>query len=219
MPVGGERLLSVAPCSPLPPIDDEYAIALHGRDRRKRPHLPQPLAWTERQIETGRIGAVDDVHIVVAGKDEHPLSRVQGGRQQCRRILPIRPSAGIRHVAGDQNEIERVGGMDGGEARHNAQSKPIIAAGAGAAAFDAKSVALADHVDIGQMRDAPRAACPAAWHRMPQGRAAAPSSHRRCPRRATRPPDSGDDHDRIGERRDDEALQHHEFGHGRAPTR
>src|SRR6516162_2588421 len=40
-------------------IDNAYAVTLQLCDRRKRPHLPQPLAGAEWKVDPGRIGAID----------------------------------------------------------------------------------------------------------------------------------------------------------------
>ncbi len=60
-PVRLERLGKRRPELSRTRIDHMNPIALHGHDRRQGPHLPQPLARAERQIEPGRVLTIDDV--------------------------------------------------------------------------------------------------------------------------------------------------------------
>ena len=90
-------------------IDHAHAMALNGGDRRQRPHLPQALDRAERQIEPRRVETIDDIEIVIAGKDEHAFGE---RRMQLHRIEELRPfgcDSGVGHVAGDQDEIQRAG--------------------------------------------------------------------------------------------------------------
>ena len=136
------------------PVEDTDALALDRGHRGERPHLPQPLAGARRQFQPGRIGAVDDVHVVIAGQDEGPLGQRGMARQRVEELGPFGRPAGIGHVAGDQDEVERVLRMDLAEPIENL-GEPLIAAWAGTAALDPEAVALADDMDVGEMGDAP----------------------------------------------------------------
>ncbi len=63
----------------------------------------------------------------------------------------------VGHVAADENEIERLGDIDRFEAGHDAHDAAVTAWPA-PPTFDAESVMLTHHVEIGKMRDAPRRA-------------------------------------------------------------
>ena len=135
-------------------VDDMHALALQRCDCRQRAHLAQPLAGAERQIEPGRIGAVDDVHIVIAGQHEHESGEIRMQRQHVEEFGPFRRTAGVGHVAGDKHEIERVRGVDRRKPFHQPR-KALVAARAAASALDAEAISLADHMKVGKMRDTP----------------------------------------------------------------
>ena len=63
----------------------------------------------------------------------------------------------IGHVAGDEDKVERLGGVLGLETSHDLPDA-IVAARAAPPALDPKAITLADDMDVGQMRDAPDAA-------------------------------------------------------------
>ena len=60
---------------------------------------------------------------------------------------PFAGAAGVGHVAGDENVIEWIDRMNGGEMRQH-PIEPAIAARAGPSAFDAEAVLFADHVQV-----------------------------------------------------------------------
>ena len=51
-------------------------IALDGGDRRERAHLAQRLRRTDRQIEPRRIGAIDDIDVVVPRQNQHAFREI-----------------------------------------------------------------------------------------------------------------------------------------------
>src|SRR6201999_653744 len=130
-------------------IEHANPMALYGVNRRQCPHLPQPLRRAEWQIEPGRIETIDDIQVVIAGKDEHAFG--EGGVQRYRveEFRPFGGTAGVGHVAANENKIERAIVMDRLDAVHDARNA-IVAAWAGAAALNPKSVVLADHMNVGE---------------------------------------------------------------------
>ena len=157
--------------------------SLHGGHRRQRAHLAQPLVGAGRQIEPRRVGAIDDVDVVVARQHQHPPRRApDGGASASRNSAHSRRAARIGHVAGDEDDVERPLRVDVVQPRQH-PAQPLVAARTGPPALDAKAVALADDVEVRQVRDAPvaRAGCRLGKDR---GRAAGASSRRRSPRPA-----------------------------------
>ena len=75
-------------------------------------------------------------------------------RENVEELGPFGRASGVGHVAGDENKVERPGGVLGLEARHHLLH-PLIAAGPAPPALDAKAIALAHDMDVGQMRDPP----------------------------------------------------------------
>src|SRR5262245_6526568 len=146
-PMRRQRLIERLSESPGVAGDDAHAIALRSCNRRKRPHLPQPLADTERKIEPSRIGAVDDVQVVIAGKQDHACDETRVLLDRVEKFGPFRREAGIGHVAADEHEVERFGGMDGRDARHNSR-EAIVATWASATAFDTKTISFADLMNV-----------------------------------------------------------------------
>src|ERR1700733_6628635 len=78
-------------------------------------------------------------------------------RHGVKEFGPFRRAAGIGHVAADEHEIQRMCGMDGREASHDA-IEAFVTARAAASAFDTKTISLTDYVKVRKMHDAPGAA-------------------------------------------------------------
>ena len=138
-------------------IDHMYALALNHAHRRKHPQLAQPLVRAGRQIEPGRVGAIDDVEIVVAGNHQRARGEIGVARDRVQELGPLARAAGVGHVAGDQHHVERLLGMDPIQLGERAV-QALVAARARPPAFDPAAVEFADGVHIRQMRDAPGAA-------------------------------------------------------------
>jgi len=60
---------------------------------------------------------------------------------------PFAGAAGVGHVAGDDDVVQWIDRMNGGETRQDT-IEPAIAARAGTSAFDAEAVLVADHVQV-----------------------------------------------------------------------
>ena len=159
---------------------DARASALDRGDRRQRAHLAQRLDRAERQIEPRRVGPIDDVDIVVAGQNERAPGEVRMSLDDVEKFGPFGGNSRIRHVAADEHEVERLRGVQGREPLHRADEPPV-ATRPGATAFDAKAVALADDVDIGEMRDPPDSRARTGRRRTPRDRAADRRSRPRSP--------------------------------------
>ena len=78
-------------------------------------------------------------------------------RDDVEELRPFRRTPGVGHVAGDEHEVERAAAWMAAM-RAMTAVEPLIAARAAAPALDPEAVALADDMDVGEMRDAPDAA-------------------------------------------------------------
>ena len=78
-------------------------------------------------------------------------------RDDVEKFGPFGRASGVGHVASDEHKIERPNRVFGFEPRHDL-FQALVAARAGPSALDAKAIALADDMDVGEMRDAPDAA-------------------------------------------------------------
>ena len=195
-----------------------HPVALQRVHGRQRPQLPQALQRAAGQRQAGRIGPIDDVHVVVARQHQHALAqcRVAGQRQLA--LDPLGRAARIGHVAGDHHEVDRVLGVDRCQpVEHLCQ--PAIARRAGASAFDAQTVPFADHVDVRQMHD-PRTGGPrrrlVERHEIAglvHGGVGKPPDQRRAGHHGR------NDRDRIGQRRPQQEQRRTEFSQRRAPAR
>ena len=116
--------------------------------------LAQPLVRADRQIEPRRIGAIDDIQVVVAGNHQHSLGKLGMPRHRVHEIDPLARAAGIGHVAGDQDHVERLAGVE--QIQFGEQPpQAFVAARPRPPAFDPEAVAFAHAVHVRQVRDAP----------------------------------------------------------------
>jgi hypothetical protein len=125
--------------------------------------------------------------------------------ERRQKLGPFGRPAGIGHVAGDEHQVERPLGVDGVEPVQK-PLQPAIAARPGASALDAKSVALADRVQVREVRDTPR---PTAGRRSVEGAQVTRLIHGRIgepPRERGRRKIAPEEHDGIRQRREHEAL-------------
>ena len=93
-------------------IDQTNALAMKRVGRRQEPEPPQRSVRACREIEAGRIGAIDDVEVVVSRQNENPLGKPGIGRHRVEKFRPFRRTARIRHVAGDDNGVDGIFRMD-----------------------------------------------------------------------------------------------------------
>ena len=70
---------------------------------------------------------------------------------------PFARAPGVGHVPGDEDEVQRPGGVLGLEASHD-PPHALVAARPAPPALDPEAITLADDMDVGEMRDAPDAA-------------------------------------------------------------
>ena len=91
----GRRRARAAPCS--------RAMAERKRSRRRR------LARCDRQFQPRRIGAIDDVHVVIAGMIRTVAQRM--AREGFLEGDELGIARGIGDVAGDQHDIEALHGI------------------------------------------------------------------------------------------------------------
>ena len=94
-------------------IDDADPVALHSHHGRQGAHLAQPPTGAGRQIEPRRIGAVDDIDVVIARQHQRALRKPRMALERGQELGPFRRPAGIGHVAGDEHQVERPLGVDG----------------------------------------------------------------------------------------------------------
>src|SRR5689334_17803581 len=90
--------------------------------------LVRSTTRTHGQSHAGRIGAVDDVEIVVAGQHQHELRKLWMPRKIVEELGPFGGNSRIGHVAGEEDAIERLTHM--GRLELSEQPlEPLIAAG------------------------------------------------------------------------------------------
>ena len=186
-------------------------IALDRGDGREDPHPPQRLHRAERQVEAGGVGAIDDVDVVIAGRDQRARRELRKRPEHVEEFRPFGGGSRVRHVAGDEHEIERPFGMDLGEPSQRAPESGV-AARARASALDPHPVAFADDVHVGEVRDAEdvragrRRARRRKLERLVGGRVGDPPNQRRDGEIG------GHDDDRIGDRRNNKPMRRQEIG-------
>ena len=85
-----------------------HALALDDCHGRQHPQLPQLLVRAGREIEARRIGAIDDVQVVVAGNNQHSLGEAGMTQDGIEEFGPLARATGIGHVAAHHDGVERV---------------------------------------------------------------------------------------------------------------
>ena len=181
-------------------------IALDGGDRRQRAHLAQRLRRADRQVEPRGIGAIDDIDVVVARQDQHAFGEIGILGHDVEKLGPFGGDARVRHVAADEDEVERLRCVQGRQAIHRLD-QAIVAARPGAPALDAETVALADDMDVGQMRDAPDASAVARAVEGLQIERLVAGGVGEAPEQCGDREIGGHDDDRVGEGRDHEGVR------------
>jgi hypothetical protein len=187
-------------------IDDTNTRSLDGCHAGQRPHLAQSLVPTSRQVEPCRVCGIDDIEVVVARHHQHDFCEPGMLRDSVEEFSPLGRQAGVGHVAGDQNGMERVTCVERLQPRKHL-SQSLVAARTRSAALDPEAVTLADDVNVRQMCDAPL--CASVWRRVEPVEVA-----RRIHRRIGNAPDQcghcdigAHEHDAVGQRHDCEVLR------------
>ena len=137
-------------------VHDLNPLALQRHKCRQGAEYPQPLVRADRQVKPRRIGAIHDIEIVVAGQDEHAIGKTRMAGDGVKKFRPLGGASGVGHVAGDQNCVEWLIGVERIEFPQDGL-KTRIAARTGPAALDPETIALADEVNIREVGDAPNA--------------------------------------------------------------
>ncbi len=70
------------------------------------------LVWACRQVELRRVRAIDDIDVVIAGDQEHPLGDARELRDRFEELGPFGRKPGIRDIAGHQDGMQRLLGLD-----------------------------------------------------------------------------------------------------------
>ena len=117
--------MRVGPNRPASRIEAQDPVPLQGLDGGQGAQLAKPLPRARRQLEPGRIGAVDDIHVMVAGKDQHALGQSGMSRDGVHELGPLCGPAGIRHVAGDQDEVQGLLSVEGLQPVEDAGRLPL----------------------------------------------------------------------------------------------
>ena len=136
-------------------IDQTNAFPMERISRRQEPESPQFSVRTCRKIEPSRIGAVDDIEVMIPGQDQDPLSKPGIGRQGVQQFRPLRGTARIRHIAGDENRVDGIIRVDAIQQREQ-PVQALISARTRSAAFDPKAIAFTYNMNIRQVSDPPR---------------------------------------------------------------
>ncbi len=88
-------------------VYDVDALPLDGIERNHEPEPAECVADTPGYIEASRVGAIDDVEVVVARHEQDARSNVGTASKQVEELYPFGPRAGVGDVAGDEHAIER----------------------------------------------------------------------------------------------------------------
>src|SRR5262245_34937561 len=118
--------------------------------------LPERLAFTPRQCESPRVRAVDDVDVVVAGHEQQSLAQLWVTPEQIEERRPLSSRSRVRDVAGDDDVIEGRLSVNRVELSQRVEHA-LVALWTGGAGLQAIAVALADQVQVGQVRHPPSA--------------------------------------------------------------
>ena len=187
-------------------IHDAHSVSVYRSHGREHAHLAQAQAGAKWKIEASGVGPIDDAEVVIARQQQGPPCQLRMPGKRRKELGPFRRPPGIGDVACYEDKVERLPGMDGVEpGQYTCQ--PFVAARAGPSALDAEAVALADHVQVRQVRDAPSSA---ARLRPVECRKIAWLIHQRV----GEPPDEGrrrqipaQEHHGIGQRRHDKPVR------------
>ena len=108
-------------------VEHTESVALNRRHYGVSAHPLQAFPRAPRQFQPCRIGAIQDVHIMVARQNETSLHKRGMARQHVQQFRPFRCTARVRHVAGNQHRVQRIAGM--GSGKHDKdQGQTFIAA-------------------------------------------------------------------------------------------
>ena len=154
VPIGTQTLRYGGAESARPRIEAQSLVTLQGLDGRQGAQLAKPFPRARRQFEPGRIGAVDDIHVMVSGKDQDALGETGVSRDGVEEFGPFRGSSRIRHIARDQNEIQGLIVVEGFQPIED-PTHSLVALRPCPSAFDPEPVPLPDHVKVGKMCNAP----------------------------------------------------------------
>ena len=135
-------------------VDQPNLRTLQRLEGGEGPDLAQPLLGAAGKFKPRGICAVDDVEIVIAGQEQHELREFRVGLQCVEELRPLARETGVGHVAGNQNEVQRILRVNPSEFGKRA-AEPSVALRSGPSAFDPEAVALADNVDVREVCDAP----------------------------------------------------------------
>ena len=125
------------------------------------------------------------------------------------KLGPFGGDARIRHVAADEDEVERLRCVQGRQSVHRFD-QAIVSARSGAPALDAEAIALADDMDVGQMRDTPDSG---GGSRLVEGfeiERLVSGGVGEAPEQRGDREIGGHDDDRVGDRREHEGVRRHQ---------
>ena len=107
-----QRLFQRAAHAILRAVDHAHMPALDRIHGGEAPDLAQAPVRAGGEVHAGRIGAIDDVEIVIAGQHQHPP--VKGGMrgESVEHFGPFGGNPGVGHVAGDEDGVELVLGVE-----------------------------------------------------------------------------------------------------------
>src|SRR5262245_5090887 len=91
------------------------AFALNVIEGDDDTQLAQRTAGAPWQVEAPGVGAIDDVHVVVARYEEDARSDVGAGCEEIEKLDPFRPCSGVGDVPRHEHAIEwrqRVNGAE-----------------------------------------------------------------------------------------------------------
>ena len=131
---------------------------------------------------------------------------------------PFGRAPGVGHVPGDEDEVQRPGGVLGLEASHD-PPHALVAARPAPPALDPEAIALADDMDVRQMRDAPDATARRRSVERFEVERLVHARVREAPDERSRGEICGHDDDRVGERGQDQLMRDGEIRRRSDPPR
>src|ERR1700729_1278850 len=93
---------------------------------------------------------------MIAWQNEDPVGEIRMAGEDVEKFGPFARAPGVGHVPGDEDKVQRTGGVLGLEPGHD-PPHARVAARAAPPALDPETITLADDMDVGEMRDAPDA--------------------------------------------------------------
>src|SRR5262245_55270226 len=93
-------------------LDDVDAFALNRIEGHHKSQSPEGVADAPGNVEASRVGAIDDVDVVITRHHQHPGSQIRIAAKQIEELYPFGPRAGVGDIASHEHLIDRRRGVD-----------------------------------------------------------------------------------------------------------